>query len=200
MVGRTSSRGQSGPVLVSIYPYPAYGAAVPVGSGPGGRRGAIGAESMAKHTWGGKGLNTRRHTSARSHSSSLAPCRHAAIRAPAAAAWQLRSLDAATLPSAESWICFRIRIDSLRSVGHQMRRLRTPAHGTRPRPPSVSADRDLQKLVDPGVSTPGIPGQRSAVMTDVAECNAPGGGAVCGHVRPISEPSTTRRRLKRSFR
>ena len=45
-----------------------------------------------------------------------------------------------------------------------MRRLRTPAHGTRPRPPSVSADRDLQKLVDPGVSTPGIPGQRSAVM------------------------------------
>ena len=34
-VGRTS-RGQSGPDLVSIYPYPAYGAAVPVGSGPGG--------------------------------------------------------------------------------------------------------------------------------------------------------------------
>ena len=42
VVGRTSSRGQSGPDLVSIYPYPAYGAAGPVGGGPGGRRGAIG--------------------------------------------------------------------------------------------------------------------------------------------------------------
>ena len=41
VVGRTSSRGQSGPDLVSIYPYPAYGAAGPVGGGPGGRRGAI---------------------------------------------------------------------------------------------------------------------------------------------------------------
>ena len=36
--GRTSSRDQSGPVLVSIYPYPAHGGLGPVRGGPRGRR------------------------------------------------------------------------------------------------------------------------------------------------------------------
>ena len=57
---RTSSRGQSGPVLVSIYPYPAYGAAVPVGSGPGGRRGAIGDLCHLGGDMGGTGVFPRR--------------------------------------------------------------------------------------------------------------------------------------------
>ena len=54
VVGRTSSRGQSGPDLVSIYPYPAYGAAVPVGSGPGGRRGATTRTCLLSRRHGGR--------------------------------------------------------------------------------------------------------------------------------------------------
>ena len=57
VVGRTSSRDQSGPDLLSTYPYPAYGAAVPVGSGPGGRQGAIGDLTLLSESGAGKGLN-----------------------------------------------------------------------------------------------------------------------------------------------
>ena len=132
--------------------------------------------------------HTRRHTSARSRSLSMAPCRHTAQFAPAAAARQLQSVDAAALPPAEIWICFQICIEYPRAAGCQMRRLRIPDDGTWPRPPSVSADRELQKLVDPGVSTPGIPDDRSAVLRQGATHQAAGPSeAARGHQRAIDD-------------
>ena len=54
VVGRTSSRGQSGPDLVSIYPYPAYGGPGPVTGGLGDDYGDIGNPSPDSQDQGGK--------------------------------------------------------------------------------------------------------------------------------------------------
>ena len=142
--------------------------------------------------------HTRRHTSARSHSSSLAPCRHAANTSASGSSLAAakprrgnppirRELD--LLPNPHRFSAFSWTPDAPTSDSSPWNSAKASERLCGPRP----AEARRSGRVDSGNSG-------SAICCDVAECNAPGGGAVCGHVRPISEPSTTRRRLKRSFR
>ena len=52
-VGVTSSRGQGGPVLLRMYPYPTRGAAGPVSGARRGRQGGRADPSRVRHDKGG---------------------------------------------------------------------------------------------------------------------------------------------------